>query len=769
MITFTRLRAQNSGCFRELDVPLNKQGNVLVIGENRDEPKTSDGRRHSNGSGKSTIFELLTHGLFQTCSKPEFRKNGIINLFHPKDCFIEVEFTIGVHEYTVRQYRKHTVHGTSLKLFKDGTEISAQGTRAIPETQVLLESILGLTLGEWYGFVYLAQRHVHSMVEGKPSEKRQYLSRVFSLDVIDDYDENLKSFLSGLSDKVDQLKALEARKRELRLELKDLQAEQYPADLDERVAKASKELRKAQDAVANAKVSFKRIDISARLVKAGVVKSTDPTGPGFDILLSGLYSTARKAHAAAVDARRQAERRKEVKSKIQTDLPPEDDVRSKLKIYGERLSALRDSSKIQAKVASLDARLKGFTVQGDATTVAQIVAKQKKLIDKSTELHGRLVVVKEELKKLKALDGHSECPTCLQTLKADRVAELVEEREKLRDDYEAPCREAHKKAQELGTKINDLEAYIRVVNEKAETVKDLPKGVLDLDNARADIKRIDAKIVALQDTLVDLKAQAAYEAELSKLPKPAHVPTDAELDKLQLELDLLSEARAHDWKVPLVDLPAAREARESAQHAVDKLLKKQAARDQFEVTRAKVEKELADVRKQITALESTADHHHVASTMRLALKDLKTTRLQEATRVLTDILPGYVSALFPGKNVKIRIDDRKADSFDLLFEKGGKIIPLGSLSGGQSKKLGIAAVLAFTQLTNSRVNILIADEPYSALDRPSRQIGDELIREAGVSSTFLMSHDVDLLARRYDRVWRCIMKGDVSTLKRSRL
>jgi DNA repair exonuclease SbcCD ATPase subunit len=760
MIRFKRLRAQNAGSFKELSIPLDKQGNVLIVGENRDEPRTADGRRHSNGSGKTTIPELLTNGLFDVGSKPGFSKNGILNLYHPKDCFVEVEFETTGHSYVVRRYRKHSNHGTSVRLFQDGVDISCQGTRAIPDTQKLLESKLGLTLGEWFGFVYLAQNHTHAMVTGKPSEKREYLSRVFSLDVIDNHDKTLKVYLEGLSDKTSELRALEERRRQLKSERKRFSDSSYPDDLDEQVKTARKSVQEAETSVANARLSAKRSSILGKLTSAGI----NPTGTGFTVFLETERKSLKAKLLKGEEARRLAKRRNELKNNLKVDLPDESAVRHKLDSYGDRLAALGDAARLQVKLAVVESKLRKSTYVPDVSN--SVKRKIEKLQNKRKEIEDRLIVLNSDLSRLRTLDGHSACPTCLQSLKVEHITSLISSRTTEKDEVSVTSDELDQKISEYSSKLADLEAYSRLVSEREDIAKDLSKIGAPPDVASV-LRKIKTKQDALQESLADLKVQARLKTELSSLSKPDYVPSSSELEEMQSRLDLLTEALVYDWDVPHVDLKHAKTARKKAQKLLDKLTALRAERDAHTKNRDRTERALAEVKRDIEKLSNVATGHHVATTMRLALKDLKSLRLHEATRVLTSILPGYVSAMFPGKNVTVKIDDRRADAFDLLFEKGGKIVPLTSLSGGQGKKVAIATILAFTQLTSKRVNLLIADEPYSALDRPSRQICDELIRDAGVSSTFLMTHDLDLLARRYDQVWRCIMKNNVTTLRRS--
>ena len=90
MIHFSKIRWKNflstGDTFTE--VQLDKSPSTLIIGE--------------NGSGKSTMLDALTFGLF---SKPfrKINKPQLVNSVNEKGLLVEVEFKSGSREYMVRR------------------------------------------------------------------------------------------------------------------------------------------------------------------------------------------------------------------------------------------------------------------------------------------------------------------------------------------------------------------------------------------------------------------------------------------------------------------------------------------------------------------------------------------------------------------------------------------------------------------------------------------------------------------------------------------
>jgi len=90
MLVFNKIRWKNflstGNHFTEVD--FEKYNTNLIIG--------------TNGSGKSTILDALTFGLF---NKPfrKINKPQLVNSSNEKDCLVEIEFSVNNKKYLVRR------------------------------------------------------------------------------------------------------------------------------------------------------------------------------------------------------------------------------------------------------------------------------------------------------------------------------------------------------------------------------------------------------------------------------------------------------------------------------------------------------------------------------------------------------------------------------------------------------------------------------------------------------------------------------------------
>jgi exonuclease SbcC len=118
-----RLQAQNFRSFERLDLDLNVDGLIAVVGD--------------NGAGKSTIFAAVEWGLYGLRGRGALpvRRDGAPD---DEECWVEVDFEVGGRAYGVRR-----IEGTQATLFDlpTGEEICS----GRDETSRRIATLLGLT------------------------------------------------------------------------------------------------------------------------------------------------------------------------------------------------------------------------------------------------------------------------------------------------------------------------------------------------------------------------------------------------------------------------------------------------------------------------------------------------------------------------------------------------------------------------------------------------------------------------------------------------
>jgi exonuclease SbcC len=150
-VRLLRVAAANFRSFAELDLDLNADGLIAVVG--------------ANGAGKSTIFAAVEWALYggprgrgALPARRDAAADGEL-------CWVEVEFEVAGRAYSVRR-----VDGRDARL----VELASQRTIAttLTETSRQVAALLGLTRDMFRGTFYARQKEVHAL-DGNDEHKRR--------------------------------------------------------------------------------------------------------------------------------------------------------------------------------------------------------------------------------------------------------------------------------------------------------------------------------------------------------------------------------------------------------------------------------------------------------------------------------------------------------------------------------------------------------------------------------------------------------------------
>ena len=226
MIYLRNLDIEGGLCYNKVSLPLANQGMTLLVGNNSDELAGS-----SNGAGKTSTFEILTHILFSTTAKG-LKKNAIVNDVTKTGYYGSLSANVNGVELVAHQSRDHTKFGTSNWLVRDGKDLKIKG---LNESQAAITNAFGLTLQDWYSSVYFSQRDSHLFIRTADNDlKKAMLARIFSLNYTA-YQEEAKARLEKTKQALLQLKAtLGVSKSQLEMQVATMKhdAPGYAAELE---------------------------------------------------------------------------------------------------------------------------------------------------------------------------------------------------------------------------------------------------------------------------------------------------------------------------------------------------------------------------------------------------------------------------------------------------------------------------------------------------------------------------------------------------------
>lgn len=184
MIIFRKARWKNfiSSGNNWVSIQLDEHPNTLVVGD--------------NGSGKSTMLDAMTFGLF---GKPfrKINKPQLVNSINDGDCVVEIEFDIGSKSYLVRRGLKPGI----FEIVVDGKVLdklaAAKDSQAVLETQ-----ILKLNYKSFTQVVMLGSSTFVPFMQLSAANRREVIEDLLDIEIFSQMNSILKQQSSTLRDEV---------------------------------------------------------------------------------------------------------------------------------------------------------------------------------------------------------------------------------------------------------------------------------------------------------------------------------------------------------------------------------------------------------------------------------------------------------------------------------------------------------------------------------------------------------------------------------------
>ena len=199
MILFHKIRWKNflstGNQFTEVD--FEKYNTNLIIG--------------TNGSGKSTVLDALTFGLF---NKPfrKINKPQLVNATNEKDCVVEIEFSVNGKSYLVRRGIKPNIFDIEI----DGNVIHKQSDDRSNQ-KILEENILKVNYKSFTQIVILGSSTFIPFMQLTSSNRREVIEDLLDIRIFSAMNAIIKD---NIREKKDQIKSLDLKKDTLKDKMK---------------------------------------------------------------------------------------------------------------------------------------------------------------------------------------------------------------------------------------------------------------------------------------------------------------------------------------------------------------------------------------------------------------------------------------------------------------------------------------------------------------------------------------------------------------------
>lgn len=235
---FKEATARNFMRFKNVTLPLDNQGLVLILGRNEDAEHAG-----SNGAGKTSLLDMLTWGVWGKTVR-NLKHDEVINVDAGKNCHVSVKILLEGVSYVIDRYRKcdFTDKPNDLTLSMNGEDISGASMDA---TQQVIDRLLGLDFPTFQCMMPGAGLKAAEMTDSKIKELLEKLLRTEAMaaahSLAKEKVKSLKLEVSGMEMQLNKLTAKIAETQATKLTYEDKIAS---AASDRKVALAGLNSRK---------------------------------------------------------------------------------------------------------------------------------------------------------------------------------------------------------------------------------------------------------------------------------------------------------------------------------------------------------------------------------------------------------------------------------------------------------------------------------------------------------------------------------------------
>jgi len=721
-IQFGLLEAKNATTFQHLKIDLGTPGLNLILGHN-----SEDGQ--SNGSGKSNIFEIVNHILFGNTGKT-IKKDSIIRWSSDSGYRGSLCVSIGGKDLQIEQWRGVPKSGNGMRVVLAGEDLSSD----LNTTQTLPQQILGMTPHEWTCLCYLMQGYAHPFLDNTRGGKsrRDLLSQIYSLrfgDYLRETKDQLKQLQNDLTESESNIQGRFEQAEEERKEI----------DLDETVEKlesvavellAKREEKKHKEVQATRFKEFSKL--RASIDKAETALEDTTTKPSAKKTPQAMITDWVDSISGLESALPLLKRRSRITEELGTLEEKVQDV-DEPEALGPEIVRLTKKLKKNAglylelnRSLGIAHELKELIGERDASEFK--FSGQEHLDQLKTQV-ANLKVEGKELSHRRKLVEAGKCSECGQDIHDDQTVETLDaaisqcKTDCQRIKNEVGNQETNAVVDKLFGKLptTSLSTFFTGLIEAEERVKLLQKKIRRLEK----LQRTFGRITELQESLGDIGEVedgcpedvsdqiAKLKGKLAKAREQNGLWVDYETTKIA------TQKRIADLKSQLKEMgkvtEVSSEDTKALQAVIDSILEERARLKQKIARVKELNKLVRDLKKRRQGLDAKREKISTYEILSYLFGPKGfSLRIGGIVKQLNERFERYISILFPEyrNGFRCRIASSEEEIYLDCESSQGYEATMASLSGGERRKVAIAAMLSLRDYTphHKQSNLLVLDE-----------------------------------------------------------
>ena len=169
MFKFKHVHAENFLSFHELDLELDNQGLVLIEGKNETSEAFS-----ANGAGKSSVTSAIPWALYGK-TPTGLSHDDIVNNITGKNTMVALDVEVDGVPHRIERYRKHSKHKNTVKLFREGKEITA---KSVKDTDNMIQDLFKVDWNTFTTALFQGQGNTVTFANATDTEKKNILEGI---------------------------------------------------------------------------------------------------------------------------------------------------------------------------------------------------------------------------------------------------------------------------------------------------------------------------------------------------------------------------------------------------------------------------------------------------------------------------------------------------------------------------------------------------------------------------------------------------------------
>jgi len=667
-----------------------------------------------NGAGKSSIIlESLTFALFgetrleflDDCIKHDCDSTGVSVVFEINNQLIDVTRT------------KKRGKTAKLIISIDGTPVE----ELLTDTQKRLDKILGLSYDAFRSSIILKQDDSEFFIKAKPQERKKIIREILDLNQYEKLEKLAKDERNIIKNQITAEESLFNL-----IEIKNSEELQKKLDILEKGVKKTKlELTKFEKQLSEV-VSFNAV------IKEQVKQKNDIIANNAKIksLITTLENKIKTSQESI------SSNQKEIDDFIKYR-----DGISDAKILEHNLENITN------ELASLEQKLKDTKAECKRTSQKAIAHLQSELeepTEKFNQIKAEAKSIQQKLEKSNSLE-EIECPTCFQNVSNEHIHSLKKDLETKVKSLLSEYKKYEKIVQNLNSSLKDYQLEIHNELTPFKTLeKELDESII-IEKKDIQVRRLELKNLLEKQKCHDVakeKQNSLFEIIAENKSHLVNLKEQIkEIPTIELEEKPENEIRN--------SLQEAKSNLEQASNLMNKISNEIEQNEAQKLKKKEVQEKLSEKIRKVNLLNKLATALGDKGIPALIIETVLPEIEENANYYLNKMSQGNLELCFKTTTILKSGDERS--TLDIEIFDGKTWRSFDSLSGGEKFRASLSIRLALSKVLARRANIdlqlLILDEPASALDGPGRELFVQTVHSLknDFSKILIISHLDDLV------------------------